>query len=279
MPATLHIGPLALPMAYLSTLLAILLGLGLAERAARKLAPGLAEAFSGHAWRMALLALVAARLGFVWRFKAAYLQTPLDILNIRDGGWEPQVGVIAAWVYALVLWQRQPAWRKPLGLSVGVASGVWLAGQLAMGFGSGLQTGQPGLPPVVLQTLDQRAAPLATFKGKPVVLNLWATWCPPCLREMPVLQRGQQAHTDVHYLFVNQGESAKQVQDYLVRHGLGLQHVLLDPKGQIAAAFDASAYPSTLFFDAQGRLVARRIGELSWPTLLERVQLARQAPP
>jgi thiol-disulfide isomerase/thioredoxin len=276
-PDTLHIGPLALPMAYLSTLLAILLGLGLAERAARKLAPGLAEAFSGHAWRMALLALVAARLGFVWRFKAAYLQTPLDVLNIRDGGWDPQVGVIAAWVYALVLWQRQPVWRKPLALSVGVASAVWLGGQFAIG--AGAQAVQPGLPLVVLQTLDQRDSPLATFKGKPVVLNLWATWCPPCLREMPVLQRGQQAHTDVHYLFVNQGESARQVQDYLVRHGLGLQHVLLDPKGQIAAAFDASAYPSTLFFDAQGRLVARRIGELSWPTLLEKVKLSRQAPP
>ena len=279
MSSTLHIGPLALPLTALITLVATMLGLVLADRAGRKLEPSLGEGLSRHAWRIALLAVVAARLAFVWRYKAAYLQTPLDILNIRDGGWDAQVGVIAAWVYTLVLLQRQAMWRKPLLLSVGSASAVWLGGQLAMGIWVGPHAGQPGLPAVTLQGLDQRDTPLASFRGKPVVLNLWATWCPPCLREMPVLQLGQQEHPDVHYVLVNQGESAPQVQAYLAQHGLRLPHVLLDPKGQVAATFDASAYPTTLFFDAQGRLVARRTGEVSWATLLDKVTVAREGLP
>jgi thiol-disulfide isomerase/thioredoxin len=272
MPETLHLGPLALSVAHLITLAALMLGLSLAGRASRPPAVDV----SRHAWRIAALALMTARLGFVWRYRAAYAETPLDILNIRDGGWDAQLGVIAAWVYTLVLVRQHVPLRKPLLVSVGAASALWLAGQLAQGLGQG---GQAGMPAITLKTLAQGERSLASFEGKPVVINLWATWCPPCLREMPVLQRGQQLHTDIHYVFVNQGESAAQVQAYLSRHQLQLQHVLLDPKGQMAAAYDASAYPTTLFLDARGRLVARRTGELSWATLQEKVRAMREPAP
>lgn len=269
MPSTLQIGPLALSVSYLLNIACIAMGLLLADRLSRRAG---ADLMSRHAWRIAVLAVVAARLGFVWRFRAAYGETPLDILNIRDGGWDPQAGMIAAWAYTLVLLRQHVALRKPLLMSVGAASVLWLGGQMAL---MGMPSGGAPLPAVTLKGLDQRETPLAAFEGKPVVINLWATWCPPCLREMPVLLRGQQEHTDIHYVFVNQGETAVQVQAYLARHGLRLQHVLLDPKGQVAAAFGASAYPTTLFFDARGRLVARRTGELSWATLMQKVEAMR----
>ena len=272
MPTTLNIGPLALSTAHLITLAAVALGLWLAGRATARVGPGVER----HAWRIALVALVVARLAFVWRFRAAYADQPLDIFNIRDGGWEPQVGLIAAWAYTLVLLKRHPGWRRPLLTAVGAASLVWLVGQGALWQAS--RAPRP-LPPITLQTLDGQPAPLSAFQGRPIVINIWATWCPPCLREMPVLLRAQQTQADIHYLFVNQGESAEQVRAYLLRHGLPLRNVRLDTRGQLAAAYGVSAYPTTLFVDAQGRLVEQRMGELTAATLQQKVQALRAGGP
>lgn len=271
MPTTLNIGPLALSVSYLITLAALATGLALAGRARPA---ELAAELGRHAWRIAAVALLAARLGFVWRFRVAYADAPLDILNIRDGGWEPQVGLIAAWVYTLVLVRRHAAWRKPLLVAVGAASAVWVGGQVAL---MGAVRDRPPLPDITLQTVSGQRAPLAAFKGKPMVVNIWATWCPPCLREMPVLLRAQQAHGDIHYVFVNQGETPQQVRAYLVRHNLPLRNVLLDTRGQLAAAYGVSAYPTTLYVDAQGQLVDMRMGEVTWASLLEKVQGLRGA--
>ena len=76
----------------------------------------------------------------------------------------------------------------------------------------------------------------------------------------------------MHYLFVNQGETPDVVLAYLQRHGLTLNHVMLDTKGEVAARYAAAGYPTTLFFDAQGRLVEQRMGEVSWATLQDKVQ-------
>jgi len=267
---SLHLGPLALSTSYLITLAAFFLGSWVAGWLARRAGVVL----SRHTWRIGVVALLVARLAFVWRFRAAYADSPWGVLNIRDGGWDAQAGLVAAWLYALVLMQKQTLWRKPLLAAMVTASVVWAAGTLAL-MGSTQQA--PALPAISLPGLNAGMQPvsLASFRGKPVVVNLWATWCPPCQREMPVLHRGQQVHTDVHYVFVNQGESAADVQAYLQRHGFTLSNMLLDPKGQVAARFAAAGYPTTLFFDAQGRLVAQRMGEVSWATLSEQVARIR----
>ncbi|MFT3857689.1 MAG: redoxin domain-containing protein [Aquabacterium sp.] len=270
MSSTLQLGPLVLPMAYLLALGSLAVGLGLARLMARENGAKV----SALLWRMAVLAVLAARLGFVWRHRAAYLDAPLDILNIRDGGWDAQIGLMAVWLYALFLMRRQPALRKPLMASLGAATAVWVAGSLAM---LGAPGTSPALPSLTLQDMAQRDVNMAAWQGKPVVVNVWATWCPPCRREMPVLQRGQAQHADVHFVFVNHGETRAQVQAFLDGQGLALRNVLLDPKGRMAARFKVEGYPTTLFFDAQGRLVSQRIGELSWATLTDKVQALRQA--
>src|SRR3546814_7473677 len=65
--------------------------------------------------------------------------------------------------------------------------------------------------------------------GEPMVVNLWATWCPPCRREMPVLAKAQEERGDVTFVFVNQGESESEIRDYLRESHLQLSNVLLDP--------------------------------------------------
>ena len=75
---------------------------------------------------------------------------------------------------------------------------------------------------------------LADYQGGPLVINLWATWCPPCRREMPVLENAQRMRPDVTFLFVNQAESMQSVSTYLATQGLNLDNVLFDASGRVA---------------------------------------------
>lgn len=117
---------------------------------------------------------------------------------------------------------------------------------------------------------------LKEFEGEPTVVNLWATWCPPCAREMPVLHEAQEKHSKVNFVFLNQGEDRAQVSRWLDQQQLPLRNVLLDPKRQASAAFKQKGYPTTLFFNAKGELVSSRIGELSAATLNQRLEALTQ---
>jgi hypothetical protein len=84
----------------------------------------------------------------------------------------------------------------------------------------------------------------------------------------------------VNIVFVNQGEDSKAITSFLNRHSLTLRNVLLDPKRLTGAALGHRALPTTLFFDAQGKLADTRIGELSQATLTQRLtSLRADSPP
>ena len=142
----------------------------------------------------------------------------------------------------------------------------------AKGSLSKLLTPAPTLAPdYVFKDAEGRDVRFSAFKGKVAVVNLWATWCAPCQREMPALQRAQQQYPGVHFVFANQGESVEQVQRYLALKGLALEHVLLDRHGQVARHFQQRALPTTFFFDADGTLVEARTGELSDASIAQRM--------
>lgn len=264
MSSTLQIGPLALPWSLLLIVLAVLLGQTVGRRAGR--AHGIDP--EPQLYRLLWLSLLAARLGFIWPYRSLYLEEPLRMLDIRDGGWDAQVGLITGWLAALVWVQRHPTWQQPLLAAVGSASLVWL-------LGTGLLLWQtrstPPLPAVSVSRLDGTRVSLPALRGQPTVINLWASWCPPCRREMPVLAAAQAAHPDLRFVFINQGETAEAVQAFLARQSPGLQQVLLDPRSEVGTSLGQRALPTTFFFDAQGRLVDQRIGELSPATLAQRL--------
>ena len=273
MTQALTLGPLVLPAPLLLALGALLLGSLLGTWAARR--SGAAALIDRPLNQLLLISLLAARLGFVWPYRDAYLSEPWSLLDLRDGGWNAQAGIVAAWIYTLVLLRREPRLRRALLLAVGGASGLWIIGSVLLRV---LPDEAPRLPDIELQTLDGASRSLQDFAGRPTVVNLWASWCPPCRREMPVLSLAQQRHPGVNFVFLNQGERAEQVQAYLQRSGLGLQNMLLDRKGAAGAAY-SNALPTTLFFDAEGRLVAQRIGELSTASLSERLKALGVASP
>lgn len=257
-------GPLVLPWQLLLVLATAVLTSFVGKRAGRKLDLDLEPLL----FRVALVAVIGARLAFVWQFRAAYFKSPLDILDIRDGGWSPDAGLALAWLCALALSRRRPVVRRPLLMAMLAGSAVWLAGSVALGL---VPANGSKMPVWTLQALDGSPVGLSSFEGRPTVVNLWATWCPPCQREMPVLRQAQLEHPEINFVFLNQGESAEKVRQYLQRSQLVLRNVLLDPKAEMGSRFDQKALPTTLFFDARGQFIGTRIGALSRATLAQRL--------
>jgi thiol-disulfide isomerase/thioredoxin len=109
-----------------------------------------------------------------------------------------------------------------------------------------------GLPDLQVTRLDGTAVYLQDLRGKPMIVNFWATWCPPCVEEMPALEKLHQALSgEVNVVAVNLGEDPEVVKAYLDQHDLVLP-VLLDEAAQVAHVLGINYLPATLFVDAKG---------------------------
>lgn len=216
-----------------------------------------------------LVGLLAARLGYVLLWWPEYMAAPRSIIAIGDGGFLWWAGLPAAAAFAWWRTGKRRPLRRPLlaGIAAGMLAWAVFGGLLAM-----MQRAAPPLPAFELATLDGEPTTLAALSGRPMVLNLWATWCPPCRREMPVLADAQRRWPDVVFVLANQGEDRGTIGDYLDAAGLELDHVLLDPQSQAMLETGTRGLPTTLFFDADGRLVDTHMGELTRASLASTLQ-------
>lgn len=261
---SLTLGPLAISVGQALIVLAFLVALVAGKLSARRSDVAIGDAIIN----LALVGFVVARLVFVGLYFASYGWSPLAWIDIRDGGFEIIAGLLAIGVYGGYLAWRRTALRRPLFMAA-------FAGLLTWGLTGGalsLIENQASRPPeATLYTLDNEAIDLAhlqqTSGNRPMVVNLWATWCPPCRKEMPLLEDMQEKHADVLFVLVNQGETRPTIQDFLEHMQLDLDHVLLDRQGEIGQQAGSTALPTTLFYDAGGRLVDSHLGELSAATL------------
>lgn len=271
---SISLGPLALPVGPLLLLLGIAVAAALAKRLAAR-APAAAGA-GEILWHAALAGLLAARLVHLAQHARAYAETPWSALDLRDGGWEPVSGVIVGALWLIAAATARPALRRALGAGAATGVALWLVGSAALG-----RFERPALPALALPVLDaaqpgqagQAPVTLATLAaGRPLVLNLWASWCGPCREEMPLLAAAQQRTPGVAFVFVNQRESAAAVRAYLVDQDLALHPVLLDAQGAAGAALGSRGLPTTVFFDRQGRQVDAHLGVLNAAALAARLQ-------
>ncbi len=103
-----------------------------------------------------------------------------------------------------------------------------------------------------LEDLSGRNVALESYRGKVVLLDFWATWCTPCRRTMPVLERLQKEFAgDLVLLAINLQEPAEEVRDYVIRRGIE-STVLLDLDGRVGYAYRAQAIPMQVLIDRQG---------------------------
>ena len=118
-------------------------------------------------------------------------------------------------------------------------------------------------PDFQLQNLDGETVTLSGLRGTPVMLNFWATWCPPCRGEMPFIQEAYQnpawKESGVKIMAVNIGESQEDVQDFMDTLALSFP-VLLDKQQNVAKSYNVGAIPTTFFIDEEGMIKYVKIG-------------------
>ena len=133
-------------------------------------------------------------------------------------------------------------------------------------------------PTFSFKTLDDKTASLSDFAGKVVLLNFWATWCVPCVEEMPALERLQKRFGGeglvIVSINVDPEESLEAVKQFVASNGITFP-VLRDPEFSLAPQYSVSGFPESFFIDGQGRFLAvpeiegapatvRFVGDRAW---------------
>lgn len=116
---------------------------------------------------------------------------------------------------------------------------------------------------------------LSDFRGKPVLVNFWASWCPFCLEEMPIMARVQEKFGDAYItIAIDRAESLEVAKSYTDSLGVTDKYIiLLDPKDRIYARYSGFAMPYSLFIDAGGTVKSNKLGPLTESELEEKINL------
>jgi peroxiredoxin len=158
---------------------------------------------------------------------------------------------------------------------------LWVAstGNLLAGGGGGqgltLLPDRPVAPAFDLAGLDGKRIALKDFRGKPVIVNFWATWCPPCRAEMPSIQRAWEAVKDdgIAVIAVNVGEDAEIVAQFKAEYPLEFP-LAMDKDFSAVQSWPVKGLPTTFVLDPEGRLAYEATGSREWddPKLLDLVR-------
>lgn len=265
----IELGPLVLS----GERFAILLGVLVFMVGSGWLASRISPRFNPWSTTVALGGLAAARLAHVVVHWDYFRDDPLRALAVWQGGfdwlWVLPVVVVASLVFLrdrrLMAWAAAP---------VAVSALVWSA---AHHLASRTEPLPP--PPLTLAALSGPPVDLAAPAGRPTVINLWASWCAPCRREMPALEAAAARHPDVRFLFVNQGEAADTAERFLAAEDLALGQVLLDRTQAVAQHYGTVGIPVTLFLHADGRLARAHMGEIAPEQIDAEIRRLERAPP
>lgn len=118
-------------------------------------------------------------------------------------------------------------------------------------------------PEIMLTTVDGKAFRLSELRGRPVILNFWATWCTPCVEEVATLQACSTRYSqEIVIVGINADEPRNDVLDFIDEHALTFT-MLLDPDSRIQNLYEIRGFPTTFIIDREGIIRAVHIGYLS----------------
>ncbi|MCU7554144.1 TlpA family protein disulfide reductase [Alteromonas sp. ASW11-19] len=206
---------------------------------------------------------IVARLSFVIAFWEIYQQNLLSVLDIRDGGFSHGFGWVAGVITLLVKIRGD----KALVTSYVKSGAITVALLFPLVVINTLLSSTTTYSSIEVVNRHGEPVSLPQLSDKPVVVNFWASWCPPCRREMPVLENAQAQRRDVTFVFINQKESPATARKFLQQQGVELDNVYFDISGSAAQAVGAYGLPTTLFFNPDGSLSDSHMGELSEASL------------
>ena len=132
--------------------------------------------------------------------------------------------------------------------------------------------GNPVAKDFKLKNLDGEFVSLSDFKGQVVMINFWATWCPPCRKEMPSMQRAweQYQKNDIMMLAVHIGGDVDEIWSFVSEYNLDFP-VLIDGNSKVSNAWPILGIPTSFVIDKQGKIAYRAIGGREWdsPQLMQ----------
>jgi len=133
----------------------------------------------------------------------------------------------------------------------------------------GLEEGQVA-PDFVFSAFDGKRLHLSDLRGRPVLVNFWATWCIPCRAEMPDLDAAQRLYAPQQFAIigVNNGEKYKPAQAFIEKLGVHFTEFAYDPDSSVAKRYSVAGMPTSYFIDARGVITKVVAGSLT-PTLLK----------
>lgn len=144
-------------------------------------------------------------------------------------------------------------------------------------FGQGAGAPAPGF---ALPTLDGDVVDLEDFRGAPLLLNFWATWCPPCREELPLFQQASEAAPGLQVFLINAGEERDRAARYFEANGLVLT-TAVNPDGElppgtedtlsVARRYRVRGMPTTFFIDSAGVVRSVYVGEITPAVLSDRL--------
>jgi len=140
---------------------------------------------------------------------------------------------------------------------------------------------KPEAPDFMLHDISENIKELDDYKGKPVIINFWATWCPPCRAELPSMNRAWKKLKDegIEMIAVNIGEDAETISDFTKQYPIDFT-ILLDESSEELENWSIRGLPTTFILDPEGHVIYRAVGGRKWDDekLLDQVRALRAKP-